>query len=50
MGAVSLRLPDHLDQQLSEEARLSGQPRSQLMHEALETCFRNGGTNGHQRP
>jgi predicted transcriptional regulator len=35
MSAVSLRLPDHLEQQLNEEARLSGQPRSQLMREAL---------------
>ena len=39
MGAVSLRLPDNLEQQLSEEARLSGQPRSQLMREALETLL-----------
>ena len=39
MGAVSLRLPDHLEHQLSEEARLSGQPRSQLMREALETLL-----------
>ncbi len=39
MSAVSLRLPDHLEQQLSEEARLSGQPRSQLMREALETLL-----------
>ena len=39
MGAVSLRLPDHLEQQLSEEARLSGQPRSQLLREALETLL-----------
>jgi predicted DNA-binding protein len=35
MGAVSIRLPDHLEQQLNEESRLSGQPRSQLMREAL---------------
>ena len=39
MSAVSLRLPDHLEQQLREEARLSGQPRSQLMREALETLL-----------
>ena len=39
MGAVSLRLPDHLEQQLSEETRLSGHPRSQLMREALETLL-----------
>lgn len=38
-SAVSLRLPDHLEQQLSEEARLSGQPRSQLLREALETLL-----------
>ncbi len=34
MGAVSIRLPDHLEQQLNEEVRLSGQPRSQLLREA----------------
>ena len=39
MSAVSLRLPDHLEQQISEEARLSGQPRSQLLREALETLL-----------
>jgi len=39
MGAVSLRLPDKLEQQLKEEAQLSGQPRSQLMREALETLL-----------
>jgi metal-responsive CopG/Arc/MetJ family transcriptional regulator len=39
MSAVSLRLPGHLEQQLSEEARLSGQPRSQLLREALETLL-----------
>ena len=39
MAALSLRLPDHLEQQLNEEARLSGQPRSQLMREALETLL-----------
>jgi predicted transcriptional regulator len=39
MGAVSLRLPDHLERQLNEEARLSGQPRSQLLREALETLL-----------
>ena len=39
MSAVSLRLPDSLEQQLNEEARLSGQPRSQLMREALETLL-----------
>jgi len=39
MSAVSLRLPDHLEQQLNEEARRSGQPRSQLLREALETLL-----------
>ena len=39
MSALSLRLPDHLEQQLNEEARLSGQPRSQLLREALETLL-----------
>ena len=39
MSAITLRLPDHLEQQLSEEARLSGQPRSQLLREALETLL-----------
>jgi len=39
MGAISLRLPDHLEQQLRVEARLSGQPRSQLLREALETLL-----------
>jgi hypothetical protein len=38
-GAVSLRLPDTLEQQLRQEGRLSGQPRSQLMGEALETLL-----------
>ena len=36
MGAVSLRLPDDLERKLSQEATLSGQPRSQLIREALE--------------
>jgi len=39
MSAISLRLPDKLEQQLNEEAQLSGQPRSQLMREALETLL-----------
>jgi predicted DNA-binding protein len=39
MGAVSLRLPDKLEQQLKEEAQLSGQPRSQLLREGLETLL-----------
>ena len=36
MGAVSLRLPDDLERKLSQEATISGQPRSQLIREALE--------------
>lgn len=39
MGAVSLRLPDELENRLGEEARLSGQGRSQLMREALEALL-----------
>jgi metal-responsive CopG/Arc/MetJ family transcriptional regulator len=39
MGAISLRLPDKLEQQLNEEAQLSGQARSQLLREALETLL-----------
>jgi metal-responsive CopG/Arc/MetJ family transcriptional regulator len=50
MSAISLRLPDHLEQQLNEEARLSGKPRSQLMREALETLLTSGGKNGRRRP
>ena len=40
MGAVSLRLPDDLESRLSEEDRLSGQGRSQLIREALEELLR----------
>jgi metal-responsive CopG/Arc/MetJ family transcriptional regulator len=36
MGAISLRLPEQLERKLGLEARLSGQPRSQLLREALE--------------
>jgi predicted transcriptional regulator len=39
MGAVSLRLPEDLESRLSEEARLSGQGRSQLIREALEALL-----------
>jgi Arc/MetJ-type ribon-helix-helix transcriptional regulator len=39
MGALSIRLPDHLEQQLNEEVRLSGQTRSQLLRETLETLL-----------
>jgi predicted DNA-binding protein len=50
MSAISLRLPDHLEQQLNEEARLSGKPRSQLLREALETLLTSGGKEGRRRP
>jgi metal-responsive CopG/Arc/MetJ family transcriptional regulator len=39
MVAVSLRLPDDLERKLSQEASLSGQPRSQLIREALENLL-----------
>jgi len=39
MGAVSLRLPEDLDRKLSREVRLTGQPRSQLIREALEALL-----------
>lgn len=39
MGAVSLRLPADLERKLSQEASLSGQPRSQLIREALEALL-----------
>ena len=39
MGALSLRLPDYLERKLSQEASLSGQPRSQLIREALEALL-----------
>ena len=39
MGALSLRLPDDLERKLSQEASLSGQPRSQLIREALEALL-----------
>jgi predicted transcriptional regulator len=39
MGAVSLRPPDDQESRLSEEARLSGQGRSQLIREALEALL-----------
>ena len=39
MGALSLRLPEDLDRQLSHEAELCGQPRSQLIREALEALL-----------
>ncbi len=36
VDAISLRLPEDLERQLSDEARLSGLPRSQVMRQALE--------------
>lgn len=39
MGALSLRLPDALERQLTQEASLSGVPRSQLIREALEALL-----------
>ena len=39
MGALSLRLSDDLERKLSQEASLSGQPRSQLIREALEALL-----------
>jgi metal-responsive CopG/Arc/MetJ family transcriptional regulator len=35
MGVLSLRLPDDLEQRINEESQRSGQPRSQLIREAL---------------
>jgi hypothetical protein len=35
MGVLSLRLPDDLEQGINEESQRSGQPRSQLIREAL---------------
>ncbi len=39
MVALSLRLSEELERKLSQEASLSGQPRSQLIREALETLL-----------
>jgi len=35
MGALSLRLPDHLDDALSREAELETKPRSEVVRQAL---------------
>lgn len=35
MGSVSLRLPDELEQKLDAEAERAGQPRSQLIRDAI---------------
>lgn len=40
MAAFSLRLPESLERRLSEEARHCGQPRSELIREALEELLR----------
>ncbi len=44
MGVLSLRLPDDLEQQLSQEARLSGPSRSQLLPTALGQRLPSGGS------
>ena len=40
MAAFSLRLPESLERRLGEEARYCGQPRSELIREALEELLR----------
>lgn len=40
MPVISLRLPDDLERRLAEEARHCGQPRSELIREALEQLLR----------
>ena len=40
MPAFSLRLPSDLERRLGEEARHCGQPRSELIREALEELLR----------
>ena len=40
MGAFSLRLPHELGRRLGEESRHCGQPRSELIREALEELLR----------
>jgi predicted transcriptional regulator len=40
MPAFSLRLPQDLERRLGEEARRCGQPRSELIREALEELLR----------
>ena len=39
MSAISIRLRDDLDQELAEEVARTGQPRSQLIREALEALL-----------
>lgn len=41
MAAFSLRLPHELERRLGEEARHCGQPRSELIREALEELLRH---------
>lgn len=40
MASFSLRLPHELERRLGEEARHCGQPRSELIREALEELLR----------
>ena len=40
MAAFSMRLPEGLERRLGEEARHCGQPRSELIREALEELLR----------
>ncbi|MEA5417100.1 ribbon-helix-helix protein, CopG family [Synechococcus sp. BA-132 BA5] len=40
MAVFSLRLPHELERRLGEEARHCGQPRSELIREALEQLLR----------
>lgn len=40
MAAFSLRLPHELERRLGEEARHCGQPRSEVIREALEELLR----------
>lgn len=35
MAAISLRLPEEVETRLTEEARLEGRPRSELVREAI---------------
>jgi len=35
MGALSLRLPDDLEQRLNREAELAGRPRSEVIRDAV---------------
>ena len=35
MGAISIRIPEEIDTRLTEEARLEGLPRSEVVREAI---------------